>query len=425
MGIEIECRQENEVCYTARPYHPPHSPVGPRPASTGYGFRIASLRSPKASAVEFSVSILPQVASSLAMALVASSEAPLVLLDGELRVIAASNSFHRIFEVAPDVVDRTLVDVGKGEWNVPQLVSLLQATASGAAAIDAYEMDLVRKDHEPRRLVLYAHKLEYSGAADVRIVLSIADVTDARHAEKLKDDLVREKQTLLQELEHRVANSLQIIASVLMQSARRVQSEETRAHLHNAHHRVMSIATMQKQLAASRLGQVALRPYFTDLCRSIGASMIGDPKRLSLTATVDDSQVAADDSVSLGLIVTELVINALKHAFPRPDQTGKINVDFSGEGGGWKLSVGDDGAGMTAGNAGAKPGLGTGIVAALSKQLGATVSVGDANPGTRVSIIRAGPNDAVGPTRGKEARTEATPEAAMAGEAAHVETSTS
>lgn len=371
-----------------------------------------------------SVSILPQVASSLAMALVASSEAPLVLLDGEFRVIAASNSFHRIFEVAPDVVGRTLVDVGDREWNVPQLVSLLQATASGAATIAAYEMDLVRKDREPRRLVLCAHKLDYSGADDVRIVLSIADVTDARHAEKLKDDLVREKQTLLQELEHRVANSLQIIASVLMQSARGVQSEETRAHLHNAHHRVMSIATMQKQLAASRLGQVALRPYFTDLCSSIGASMIGEPKRLSLTATVDDSEVAADVSVSLGLIVTELVINALKHAFPHLNQTGKINVDFSGEGGGWKLSVGDDGAGMPGGHAGAKPGLGTGIVAALSKQLGATVSVGDAKPGTRVSIIRADPRDAMRPPPATQIKMEAV-SGARADEVTPIETSSS
>jgi two-component sensor histidine kinase len=359
------------------------------------------------------------------MALVASSEAPLVLLDGEFRVIAASNSFHRIFEVVPDVVGCNLVDVGEREWNVPQLVSLLQATASGAATIDAYEMDLIRRDHAPRRLVLHAHKLDYSDAEDVRIVLSIADVTDARHAEKLKDDLVREKQTLLQELEHRVANSLQIIASVLMQSARRVQSEETRAHLHNAHHRVMSIATMQKQLAASRLGQVALLPYFTDLCRSIGASMIGDPKRLSLTATVDDSEVAADVSVSLGLIVTELVINALKHAFPIPNQTGKINVDFSGTGGGWNLSVGDNGAGMPAGHASAKPGLGTGIVEALSKQLGATVSIVDANPGTRVSIIRADPNAAVRPTRGKQTKTEKISEAAMADEVAYIERSTS
>ena len=76
-----------------------------------------------------------------------------------------------------------------------------------------------------RCLVINAHKLDYFDADNVRLVLSAADVTDARISDKLKDDLLREKAILLQELQHRVANSLQIIASVLMQSARRVRSE--------------------------------------------------------------------------------------------------------------------------------------------------------------------------------------------------------
>jgi two-component sensor histidine kinase len=320
------------------------------------------------------------------MALIASSQAPLVLLDDELIVVAASRSFARIFEVQPDPAGARLADLGEGEWNVPQLNSLLRATVAGIAAIDAYEMDLVRKAHEPRRLVLNARKLDYFDADNIRIVLTVDDVTASRLAEKLKDDLVREQQILLQELQHRVANSLQIIASVLMQSARRVQSEESRGHLHDAHHRVMSIATMQRQLTASRLGEVALRAYFTDLCGSIGASMIADHDRLSLTATVDNSAVSADASVSLGLIVTELVINALKHAFPGHDPVGKIAVDYLAEGTGWTLTVSDNGVGMPVG-ASAKPGLGTGIVEALSRQLDASVRVSAAAPGTRVSIV--------------------------------------
>ena len=150
----------------------------------------------------------------------------------------------------------------------------------------------------------------------VRLLVAVLDVTDARIAEKLKDDLLKEKAVLLQELQHRVANSLQIIASVLMQSARKVQSEEARSHLHDAHQRVMSVASLQHQLAASHVGDVELRPYFTALCESIGASMIRDHDKLSLDVDVDDSVTNADASVSLGLIVTELVINALKHAFP-------------------------------------------------------------------------------------------------------------
>ena len=104
---------------------------------------------------------------------------------------------------------------------------------------------------------------------------------------------------LLQELQHRVANSLQIIASVLMQSARRVRSEQARGHIRDARNRVMSIATMQRQLAASRLGDVALRSYFTDLCESIGASMISDHDQLSLEVDVDGSVAKTEVSVSL------------------------------------------------------------------------------------------------------------------------------
>ena len=150
----------------------------------------------------------------------------------------------------------------------------------------------------------------------------------------------------------------------------------------------MSIATMQRQLAASRLGEVVLRDYFTELCASIGASMINDHDQLTLTASVDDSATKADTSVSLGLIVTELVINALKHAFPR-HRKGHIQVDYRADGPAWTLSVRDTGVGMPRDHASAKPGLGTGIVEALAKQLGATVRLTSADPGTQVSIIHA------------------------------------
>lgn len=321
------------------------------------------------------------------MAIIKSSEAPLILLDEDLEVMAASNSFCRIFEVGePGMTGVKLSQLGAGEWNVPQLDSLLRATAAGDAAIDSYEMDLVRAGKKTCRLVLNAHKLDY-GLDQVRIVLAVTDLTAARLAEKIKDDLVREKEILLRELQHRIANSLQIIAAVLMRSARSVQSEESRAHLHDAHHRVMSIATLQKQLAISRHDDVELRSYLADLCRSIGASMIADHDRLSLSSSADDSVVGADVSVSLGLIVTELVINSLKHAFPVERRAGEIKVDYASRGSGWTLTVGDNGVGMHGDHADVQPGLGTGIVEALARQLDARVNVADADPGTLVSIV--------------------------------------
>ena len=138
--------------------------------------------------------------------------------------------------------------MGAGEWNVPQLVSLLKATAAGYADVAEYEFDLVREDQPTRCLMVNAHKLHYGQDDEVRLVLAVADVTDARAAEQFKEKLIREKEVLLQELHHRVANSLQIIASVLMQSARKVQSEETRLHLVDAHQRVMSVAALQSSL---------------------------------------------------------------------------------------------------------------------------------------------------------------------------------
>jgi two-component sensor histidine kinase len=328
-----------------------------------------------------------ETVTSLAMALVESSKAPLLLLDDDVVVIGASTSFCNTFNLDPaTIANRRLADLGAGEWDVPQLNSLLMATIGGAAEIDAYEMDLVREGKATCRLVLSAHKLDYFETEKVRVVLAATDVTAARVAEKHKDDLIREKHVLLQELQHRVANSLQIIASVLMQSARRVQSEETRLHLHDAHSRVMSIAMLQKQLAVTQLESVGLRTYFADLCRSISASMIDDPQRLTLETIVDDTATRSDVSVSMGLIVTELVINAIKHAFPDQTTGGKITVSFAEDEGDWLLSVSDNGAGMPVGKKLAKPGLGTGIVEALSKQLEASVTVLEANPGTRVEV---------------------------------------
>ncbi|MDY0872039.1 sensor histidine kinase [Dongia rigui] len=327
-----------------------------------------------------------EAASTLAV--IAASKAPLVFMDGNLIVIAVSRSFCTTFRIDPALTTGTrFSDLGGGEWDLPQLSSLLNATASGFAEIDDYEMDLIRADGNTRRLVLNAHKLEYGDADNVRLLLAVNDVTEARAAEALKDDLLREKGILLQEVQHRVANSLQIIASVLMQSARKVQSEEVRGYLQDAQHRVLSIAAVQQQLAASRLGDVSLRPYFLQLCQSLGASMIRDPAQLSIDVTVDDSSTRAETSVSLGLILTELVINALKHAFPN-NRNGKISVDYRSKGDGWTLSVADNGVGMPTGAAANKPGLGTGIVEALSRQLRAEMTVTDGSPGTIISVTR-------------------------------------
>lgn len=325
--------------------------------------------------------------NGLAHAIIASSTSPLILLNVDFTVVGASATFYQAFHIdASSAPGRPVFELGDGEWNVPQLRSLLEATADGNAEIDAYELELDSGGGPPRRLVLNAQKLDYGGGAGGYVLLSVADVTEARLAAKLQDNLLREKAILLQEMQHRVANSLQIIASVILQSARKVGSDETRLHLTDAHNRVMSVAALQEQLSASSLGEVELRSYFRKLCDSIGASMIRDHDQLVLEVKADDSTCEADVSVSLGLIVTELVINCLKHAFPG-GRLGKIEVGYQSRGPNWTLSVADNGVGMPKDEASRTPGLGTSIVDALANQLGARVQMADAHPGTVVSVV--------------------------------------
>ena len=106
-----------------------------------------------------------------------------------------------------------------------------------------------------RNMVLNARTVFYEGSGQALILLAIEDITQRRTAERGLADLLAQKETLLQEMQHRVANSLQIIASILLLKARTVQSDETRLHLQDAHRRVMSVAAVQQHLQATGHGE--------------------------------------------------------------------------------------------------------------------------------------------------------------------------
>ncbi|MEO6395978.1 MAG: PAS domain-containing protein [Devosia sp.] len=126
-------------------------------------------------------------ATSLMLALVDSSRTPLLLLDGDLHVVAASASFYSGFEANPlHTLGRLLSELGSGEWGRPQLGAVLKAAVSGLEDIQTYEMDLTRRHRETRTVVLTVHKLEYGVGEQVRLMVTIADVTEARAAELFK-----------------------------------------------------------------------------------------------------------------------------------------------------------------------------------------------------------------------------------------------
>jgi PAS domain S-box-containing protein len=332
----------------------------------------------------------PDDASALAQAIVDTIRDPLLVLDQDLRVVTANRAFCQTFRMnLQDVHGRPVYGLGDGQWDIPELRLLLEDVAPQHAVMEAYEVEQNFPIIGRRSMLLNAREV-FNQRAQKLILLAIEDVTDRRAAERQMAELLHQKETLLQEMQHRVANSLQIIASILMLKARTVESEETRLHLRDAHDRVMSVATIQQQLQASAHGgQIELGAYLSRLCDALAASMIGDSRPITLKVEADPGTGVSAEAVSIGLITTELVINALKHGFPSGgNDGGEILVKYEVDKANWRLSVSDNGAGLRhdEGRRG-HTGLGTTIVEALAHQLKARVEKADRAPGMTVSIV--------------------------------------
>lgn len=207
---------------------------------------------------------------------------------------------------------------------------------------------------------------------------------------------LHQAELLLREMQHRVGNSLQVIASILLLKARESSSEEVRAHLHDAQRRIMSVAAVQRQVDTARLGEeIEVGPYLSLLCQNLAESLVEGVDPVAFEVRADSGLAASSQAVGIGLIVTELAINALKHAFPAGTKGRKVVVSYERAGTDWRLTVSDNGVGIAAGAPAAPlPGQGAGIVEALAHQLRARVerSAGPGGAGTSVSVAHgAGP----------------------------------
>jgi two-component sensor histidine kinase len=335
---------------------------------------------------------------SLEEAIVDTVREPLMVLDDTLRVVVASRSFYRAFAVTPEETEgRLLYELGGGQWDIPALRDLLTRVIPHHTTIEEFEVEHEFQRIGHRTMLLNARKVFYEGNNSTSLLVAIEDVTQRRALEREKDEislekdeLLRQKDLLLQEMNHRVNNSLQIIASILLLKAKTVQSKETRQHLQAAHERVVAVATVQEQLHPTPFGtEIDVRNYLTRLCESLAASMILDGQPVSLRVEAGEGTTTSQQAVSMGLIATELVINALKHAFP-DGRKGEIVVSFESSASAWRLAVSDDGVGINRHlpDANVRIGLGTSIVEALTRQFGGRITTSAASPppGTTVSV---------------------------------------
>jgi two-component sensor histidine kinase len=189
---------------------------------------------------------------------------------------------------------------------------------------------------------------------------------------------------LLREVNHRVGNSLQIIASLLHLQANSSTEDDVKAALTNAMGRVAAVAQVHRRLYTSHdLKSVLLNQYLDALLEDLRRSAEGN--RMSrLTLTAEPVEIDPDRAVAIGIIVNELVMNAVKYAYP--DGSGPIHVELKAEGDRLALSIADDGVGLNVKADPRSTGMGQRIVSAMATKLDAGVERDPAHVGTRIVL---------------------------------------
>src|ERR1700738_4838494 len=196
--------------------------------------------------------------------------------------------------------------------------------------------------------------------------------------------LAAEREMLLREVNHRVGNSLQIIASLLHLQANSSTQDDVKAALTNAMGRVAAVAQVHRRLYTSHdLKSVLLNQYLDALLEDLRRSAEGN-KMSRLTLKAEPIEIDPDRAVAIGIIANELVMNAVKYAYP--DGAGPIHVDLRTEGNDIVLSISDDGVGSNGKSDPRSTGMGQRIVSAMATKLEATAERDPNHAGTRMVL---------------------------------------
>ncbi|TDR85509.1 sensor histidine kinase [Enterovirga rhinocerotis] len=209
---------------------------------------------------------------------------------------------------------------------------------------------------------------------------------EVRAARDRFEALAAERALLIREVNHRVGNSLQIIAALLHLQSSTTASEDVKSALAAANRRVMAVAQVHRRLYTSDDVQaVALDQYLKTLVDDLRGSAEGDGGGDELTLAAEPCEVGPDKAVAVGVVVTELVLNALKYAYP--DGRGPIRVSLvKRDAGRIALSVEDDGVGRDLKTGRTEEGLGRMIVRAMAVKLGADWGRDESHPGMKVTL---------------------------------------
>ncbi|HYZ33084.1 MAG TPA: histidine kinase dimerization/phosphoacceptor domain -containing protein, partial [Crenalkalicoccus sp.] len=234
------------------------------------------------------------------------------------------------------------------------------------AALRAGAADYVIKEPGPDFPVLLAAAIEGAIERETLRREKAAAEQAVREALTRAEELAQSRAVLLREVNHRVANSLQLISSLARMQESAITDPGARHALSEMRNRIAAVAQVHRRLYTSDdVRSVALDGYLAGLLDEIARSAGAPPIELC----AEPLRVPPDRAVSLGVIVSELVTNAMKYAYP--GGSGPIRVRLTSEAGAALLEVVDEGVGL--GNGGSGSGLGGRVVAALAGALGGAV----------------------------------------------------
>jgi two-component sensor histidine kinase len=221
-------------------------------------------------------------------------------------------------------------------------------------------------------------------ALDARRILA-----EKERAEQRLRESNAQLQTMLREMNHRVANSLQMVSSLVKLQARRATTAESQAIMRDIRHRIDAVYRVHRQLYVSGDGTtVGMVDYITGLVEDMTLTFSNITAARPIRVMAGAVDLPASDAISLGICISELVSNACKYAYAE-DQNGEVRVIFTPLGGnGFRLVVEDDGRGLAKNSAPTGTGLGTQIIHAMTHSLGATLNQTNTGNGFRITLER-------------------------------------
>jgi PAS domain S-box-containing protein len=262
---------------------------------------------------------------------------------------------------------------------VPEDRRLLQEFIGGIpldGAPHAFEHRIVVADGTVKTLRIIAHS-ERDETGNVILVGTAMDITERKRMDAGLQSSLQEKDALLKEVHHRVKNNLQLISSLLNLQASRSKEPAEAERFSESRNRVRSMALVHENLyRTGDFANVSMVSHIKALCTQLVRAYRMSDQNVDVVTDVDRIELDLDQAVSVGLIINELVSNALKHAFP-DGQSGLVQVSLKrSQNGRCILSVRDTGTGLPPGfDTSQSDSLGLQLVQDLTQQLRGSMAI--------------------------------------------------